>query len=96
RNHAPNAIVFYRRLLRKDSAGWKVRAREEAGQATDRVRARRRASGPGAFGGGSRRNGGPLARLRVAAHGGCRRRVRDVDSDRTPFSDPDFDYKLPL
>ncbi len=41
RNHAPNAILFYRRILRKDSAGWRVRTYEEAGQATDRVHARR-------------------------------------------------------
>jgi len=50
----------------------------------------------GTLGRGPRRDGEPLARLRVAAHGGCRRRVRDVDSDRTPSSDTGFDYKLPF
>ncbi len=51
RNHAPNAIVFYRQILEKGiRLAGRYRSCEEAGQATDRAHARRPAGGPGALG----------------------------------------------
>ena len=97
RNHAPNAIVFlYRQILRKGFglAEGVERAKKPAGRPVVFTRDEERAvlarwTGP-------MRDGEPLVRLRVAAHGIRRLRVRDVDSDQTPLQRVRFRLQAPL
>jgi hypothetical protein len=72
------------------------RSRQEAGRATARVHARRRASGLGALEQGPIRNGEALVRLRVAAHGVRQLRLSDVDSDQDPLQRFRFRLRAPL
>lgn len=80
RSHAPNAIVFlYWQIVRMRFGRQEgiERAKKPAGLPVLVTRDEERA--------GPMRDGEPLVRLRVAAHGIRRLRVRDIDSDRDPL-----------